>query len=170
MGRRRHHLTERQHALLTCLLIVVVYFIVPLRPDVSPLRLLLRGVATGLVVLAIGLLVTRQVRRQLGRQQRQGRGDDLLRLVVALVAGLIIFAFADYVIQLSDPRQFDGLRTRVDALYFALATLTTIGYGDVTAQGQFARITVIVQMLFDVAVVATGASLLFRETRERYGK
>ena len=66
----------------------------------------------------------------------------LVRLVVALVAGLLAFALADYVVAGSRPGQFVRPAHPVDALYFALTTLTTIGYGDVHAQGQIARVVV----------------------------
>ncbi|ASW54432.1 potassium channel family protein [Plantactinospora sp. KBS50] len=169
MRRPRGYARRHRHAILICLLIVVAYFVIPVEPDVSSLRVVLRAVGTGLAVLAIALLVARQVRQQ-ARQGPGGTSADLLRLAVALVGGLMTFALADYVIQLSDPDQFIGLRTRIDALYFALATLTTVGYGDVHAQGQFARASVIIQMVFSVGVVATGASLLIKGASERSGR
>jgi voltage-gated potassium channel len=52
------------------------------------------------------------------------------------------------------------LHTRTDALYFTLSTLTTIGFGDVHAVGQVARVLVIVQMIFDVVFVAAVAATL----------
>ncbi|MFB9239921.1 potassium channel family protein [Plantactinospora siamensis] len=157
---------ERWYALLTCLLVVLAYFVVPLRPDVSTPRLVLRGLATTAAVVVIAMLVFRQVRRQVSGAPTNAL-QDLLRLTVALVGGLVIFALADYVIVLSAPGQFVGLRTRVDALYFAVSTITTIGYGDVYARGQFARVFVMIQMLFSVGVVATGASILVKQFASR---
>lgn len=159
---------QRRHAGLICLLVVAAYFVVPVEPDVSVTRTVLRGVTTALLVLAVGALATRQVRRQLGIAP--DTGSSLLGLAVALVAGLMAFALADYVIVVSDPTQFSGLHTRIDALYFALATLTTIGYGDVHAQGQLARAVVIVQMVFSVGIIATGVSLLLRGATGQRGK
>ena len=60
-----------------------------------------------------------------------------------------------------------GLETRLDGLYFALTTLATVGYGDVHAQGQFARAVVSFQLLFNVVVVTTAASVLVGELRTR---
>ena len=66
------------------------------------------------------------------------------------------------------PGQFVGLDTRVDALYFALTTqTTTVGYGDVHAQGQTARILVGVQMVFSIGVIATGVSIVVKQLAQR---
>jgi voltage-gated potassium channel len=73
------------------------------------------------------------------------------------------FALVDYAIAISDAGQFVGLETKTDALYFALATLTTVGYGDVHASGQVARGVVAVQLVFNVVIVATGVSVLTRQ-------
>lgn len=159
MTRERSYRRERRHALLASLLLVVAYFVVPVEPDVNGLRLALRTLGTAVLVLAVGRLVTGQVRRQI---TGAGGVDTLWQLTVALVAGVLTFALADYVIAISDPAQFVNLRTRIDALYFALATLTTIGYGDVHPQGQFARASVCAQMLFSIGIIATGASIVFQ--------
>ncbi len=45
--------------------------------------------------------------------------------------------------------------------------LTTVGLGDVSAQGQVARTLVMVQMAFDLVFVAAAGSLLAGSIRER---
>ncbi|MFC8615966.1 potassium channel family protein [Micromonospora purpureochromogenes] len=163
------HRRELRRAVGACLLLVLAYFLVPVAPDPNGLRLALRSAGTLLLVLIVSLLVTGQVRRQLpGRAPTGDQGiRALIRLGVALVAGVLTFALADYVVAWSSPEQFAGLETRVDALYFALATLTTVGYGDVSAQGQVARAVVCVQMVFSIGVVATGASVLVKQLTGR---
>ncbi|MEU7616784.1 potassium channel family protein [Micromonospora rifamycinica] len=155
----------RRHALAACALLLASYFLIPLEPDPNGLRLTLRAVGTLLLISVVTFLVTRQVGRQLGNRAPVGADEarSLSRLVVALVAGLLAFALADYVVAGSGPGQFFGLHTRLDALYFALTTLTTVGYGDVHAQGQLAKAIVCVQMLFSIGVIATGASIVVRQ-------
>ncbi|MFI9643148.1 potassium channel family protein [Micromonospora sp. NPDC051925] len=162
----------RRHTLAACALLLTSYFLVPLEPDPNGLRLALRAAGTLLLISVVTFLVTRQVSRQLGTGAPVGEAEvrSLSRLVVALVAGLLAFALADYVVAGSGPGQFVGLRTRLDALYFALATLTTIGYGDVHAQGQLAKVIVCVQMLFSIGVIATGASIVVRQLTGRPGR
>ncbi|MFI6228379.1 potassium channel family protein [Micromonospora echinospora] len=164
MTRDRPHRRERRHALWASALLLVAYFVAPVEPDVNSVRLALRALGTAVLVLVVAGLVTGQVRRQLGDD---GESTALWHLAVGLVAGVLAFALADYVIAISDPTQFVSLRTRIDALYFSLATLTTIGYGDVHAQGQVARAVVGGQMVFSIGVVATGVSILFRRLTER---
>lgn len=45
--------------------------------------------------------------------------------------------------------------------------LATVGYGDVHAQGQFARVAVSVQMVFNLMVLTTAARVLFRQVSKR---
>ncbi|QGN49858.1 ion channel [Micromonospora sp. WMMD558] len=155
---------ERRRALLACLLLLVAYFVVPVEPDPDRARLLVRSTITGVLVAAIAWLVTRQVHRQLRADGTAAAREvpSLLKLAVALVAGVLAFALADFVIARSSSEQFANLETRIDALYFALTTLTTIGYGDVHAQGQVARAAVCGQMVFSIGVIATGVSIVFR--------
>jgi hypothetical protein len=46
-------------------------------------------------------------------------------------------------LNLVDTEQVSGLNTRTDALYFTLVTMATVGFGDIHAEGQFARAMVI---------------------------
>lgn len=80
------------------------------------------------------------------------RVDGLLYLVCLVV---LFFALFYYVLELRDPGQFTELRTRSDALYYTVATLGTVGFGDIHAVGQAARIATTVQMVFDLVVIGT---------------
>ena len=148
---------------LTLLLVVtlVLYFVVPVSTEVRGtewLRIVVSLVAFALLT----ALVLHQVQLQL---QDPGRHID--GLVVALLVGVTGFAYAFYVIELHHPEQFAGLETRIDALYYTMTTLLTIGYGDVNAVGQAARALVLVQMVFNVVVIATAATTLSNQVRTR---
>ena len=43
--------------------------------------------------------------------------------------------------------------TRTDSLYFTVTVFATVGFGDITATSQVARVAVIVQMLLDLLVL-----------------
>ena len=60
-----------------------------------------------------------------------------------------------------------SLQTKTDALYFAVTTLTTVGFGDVHAQGQVARGLIIVQMVFNVVVLTRAAQTLIASRTAR---
>ncbi|MER7460654.1 potassium channel family protein [Micromonospora sp. NPDC126480] len=163
LGMARRWRRETRHALLACLLLLVTYFVIPVKSDPDTTRLVARSAVTVLLVAAVAWLVTRQVRREFVADSTGAEPEvrSLARLAVGLVGGLLAFALADYVISRT-PGQFANLETRIDALYFALSTLTTIGFGDVHARGQVARAAVCVQMVFSIGVLATGVSVLVR--------
>jgi hypothetical protein len=139
-----------------CGLLVGIYYLAPVEPDASGTQLVARTIlavaATAVLVLLIGRLVVRTVQVQPGTRPAS--------LLVALFGGVVLFAFIDYLIAVSRPGQFVDLRTKTDAFYFAVATLATVGYGDVYASGQLARTVVTGQQLFNLAVLATGGTVL----------
>jgi len=50
--------------------------------------------------------------------------------------------------------------TRTDALYFTVTVFSTVGFGDITAKSEAARVVLIVQMLADLAVLGAGVRVL----------
>jgi hypothetical protein len=148
---------------LTCLALVVLYFAVPVNPTgEGRAEIGIRVAVSAVALLGLAYGIRRQLLRQLSRPDAPLGG-----LVVGVVAGTLLCALMDFGIAVHLPGQFTGLTTRIDALYFALATLFTVGFGDITATGQFARVVLSVQMLFNVIVIATVASYIVREAGSR---
>jgi hypothetical protein len=84
-----------------------------------------------------------------------GSGSARLRgLLVSVYVAVLFFATAFYLLEHADHAQFAGLATRLDAFYFSLTVLSTVGFGDVHAEGQAARALVCAQMLFNLLVVS----------------
>src|SRR2546429_79387 len=108
---------------LTGVLVIGFFYAVPLEPGVSGPQLVFRVVVT----FGAGLLVTWLIFRQLAHQVADPDEAPLAGLLTALICGVAFFALADYITAISGPNQFADLRTKTDALYFALATLTTVG-------------------------------------------
>lgn len=75
-------------------------------------------------------------------------------LEVLALFSLTYLAISDH------PGQIIGMTTPLDSLYFTMTTLMTIGFGDIAAQGQLARGTVLVQMFFSVLVLSASVRLL----------
>jgi voltage-gated potassium channel len=151
-----------RRAALTCLVLLVFYFVVPVSAASSRpafiIRVIVSVVLFAALVLAINFLLVRQVHQP---------DAPIIGLLAAVVSGVLFFALLDYIVAIHKPDQFVELSTRLDALYFSLSTLATIGFGDVHAEGQFARGILCVQIVFDVAVLATGASVLARQIGAR---
>ena len=65
--------------------------------------------------------------------------------------------------------QFRGLDTRIDGIYFTVTTLSTVGYGDITAVGQTGRVAVTVQMASTSPTSASPRVLTATARRARLG-
>ena len=67
---------------------------------------------------------------------------------------LILFAATYFMMEQSNPGNFnvDPL-TRTDSLYFTVTVFATVGFGDITATSQVARVVVIAQMILDLLVL-----------------
>jgi hypothetical protein len=73
---------------------------------------------------------------------------------------LLLFAAAYYLLDRAVPRSFSESLTRTDALYFTLTTFTTVGYGDITARSQTARVLTMFQMTGGLLLVGVAARVL----------
>lgn len=127
--------------------ILVVYFLVPINAEDAPIGLVAGIVISLLGLVAIGLIILDEVRRSQKRLR-------LIHLLLALELVLVIFAFSYYLLAFNRPDEFNGLVTRLDALYFSTSTMTTVGFGDVSAAGQIGRGLVTGQMVFSLAFIA----------------
>ncbi|MGW2764876.1 potassium channel family protein [Streptomyces sp. NPDC001275] len=78
-------------------------------------------------------------------------------LAITLPLFLLLFAVAYYLLDHSDPSSFTEPLTRTDALYFALTTFTTVGYGDITARSQTERVLAMLQMTGGLLLVGVAA-------------
>jgi hypothetical protein len=137
---------------VVCALLFYYFLPLEIQPLARPSRVL------GLVAFVVGVagliwLVRWRIQRYI-RDPRTttGRVNDVLLVVCVVVT---FFALYYYVLEQRAPGQFDGLRTRTDALYYTIVTLGTVGYGDVHAVGPAAKVATMVQVVFDLAVIGT---------------
>lgn len=137
------------------------YFLVPISTQARGSEWV-RAVLGLLLLLLLVVLVLRQVLLQVQQPDRRLDG-----LVVAILIGVCGFALLFFTIATHRSDQFVGIETRLDALYYTMSTLLTVGYGDVHATGQLARGLVVVQMVFNVVVIATAATTLSNQVRSR---
>ncbi|WP_425385624.1 potassium channel family protein [Streptomyces marokkonensis] len=144
---------------------VTAYFLLPL-DGLGPRRPVLSWVLLGMALGLIAVLLLRQVVRVLLSVPGARPG-----LVIPPLMSLSILVFASaYQALAQDPGQLDGITTRLDALYFTLVTLATIGYGDITPHGQAARLVAILQILYSFVFLTAAATALtqsFRATLRR---
>ena len=166
--KRHHRLAEVPHVVrlipkpLTIVAIValmgVVYFVVPFTG--ADVRTTWRLAATAVTLPLLGVFVMRQL----------SRGEDRIgHLLAALSFVVLVISAMSYQVQVAQPGQFEGMHTRLDALYFTVATMATVGYGDVHPVGQLARAIVTGTIVFDIVFVASLASAVMVRWRQREG-
>jgi voltage-gated potassium channel len=157
---------------VTVAAIVTFYFVVPFGRDDDPLPLPVATTVAIVTALVLAALVARRIVRILDG----ATPGKLSGLLVLLVAVIVAFAMGYFLLTRSDPAQVTGLNTRLDALYFTLTTLATIGYGDIHPAGQAARAIAAFQVVFNVVFLAglvrttldqARASRTGRDSRER---
>jgi voltage-gated potassium channel len=156
-------------SVLIAAVLVVLYYVLPLdRPwdSDTAVRLLI-----GLVVVA-GVVVW-GVRFIAGSRYPGVRAAEALAL--ALPFFLLLFASTYFVMEQNSAASFTQPLTRTDALYFTVTVFSTVGFGDITAKSETARIVLIVQMLADLVFLGAGLRVLLgavqrgRERRSQTG-
>ena len=143
-------------------LLLVGYFMLPLE-EFGPGRPTLSWTCFVVALVLLSGLLLREIRRVVDQLEE---GHPAVTLVLLIFLSLVIFATA-YLALAKQPGEFVGLRTRLDALYFTVITVSTVGYGDVTPSGQTARALVIVQIGYNLVFLATAASALSTRLRGR---
>ena len=102
--------------------------------------------------------------RDLRRNHMNPIGERTAVMGVMVIESVILFA-TTYLAITEYPDQIVGLRTPLDAAYFTMTTLMTIGFGDIAAQGQLARGVVLIQMIFTVVLLSSSVRLFTSLTR-----
>ena len=152
--RRRLIIWAVVRSLLTAAVLVVVYYLLPLDrswDSDTAIRLLI-----GLLVFA-GLIVW-AVRTIAAARYPGLRAAETLALILPLF--LLLFATTYFVMERASAATFTEPLTRTDALYFTVTVFSTVGFGDITAKSETARVVVIVQMLADLVLLGAGIRLL----------
>jgi voltage-gated potassium channel len=86
-------------------------------------------------------------------------------IAFALLMLVAVFAFTYLTISRADPQSFSEALGRVDAMYFTVSTVSTVGLGDITPISAGARTVVTFQMLFDLALLAGLVRLVILATQ-----
>lgn len=161
--RRRLVLRTGARTILIVAVLVAAYYLVPIE----------RGSTVGTVmtvVIGIGITVISVV-WQIAAVDRSSYPQLRAVEAVATTAALVAVIFASTYLNMSrhDPTAFTEQFDRTGALYFTMTTLTTLGYGDIAARSNPARIAVMLQMVVNVVVVGAAVKLLAGTARARLG-
>ena len=141
-------------ALGTTAALVAVYYLLPL--DHTPTWIAATALITGLVVF-IALVIFQA--RLIIRARFPG-----LRAVEALATSLplflLLFSSTYVVIAAVSAGNFGEKLTHTDALYFTVTVFTTVGFGDITAKSEGARLLVTGQMATDLIIIGLAAKII----------
>ncbi|WOD41258.1 ion transporter [Nodosilinea sp. E11] len=89
--------------------------------------------------------------------------DSLILIRILLTLGTIIFIYSGLIFQVENPSNPEAFGTFLDAVYFAVVTMTTVGYGDVTPLSEAGRGLTVMMILTGIALIPTQVSSLIRQ-------
>jgi hypothetical protein len=145
--RRRLVLRSAIRVVGTTVLVVVVYFVVPMGHDTSAMDIVLFVAA--LVVFTLAVVF--QIRRIVDAPLPQLRGIETL--AAAIPVFIVIFALVYVTMANAQPDSFNEPISRMTGLYFTVTVISTVGFGDVVATTDTARAVVTLQMVLDLVII-----------------
>ena len=153
--RRELFLLVLVRVLAQATVMVALYYVAPLdRLGSLPIGVTL---ATAALILA-GTSVW-QIRAILDSSRPTVRAIEAFSAWVPLY--LLMFASGYYVLARDDLANFSShVLTRTDSLYYTVTVFTTVGFGDITATSQTARLIVTLQMILNLVVLGLGVRLI----------
>lgn len=78
-------------------------------------------------------------------------GTIFTRILFTLFA--IVFVYSGLIYQVEHPVNPEVFTTFVDAMYFAIVTMTTVGFGDVTPVSEMGRLLTVLMILTGIALI-----------------
>ena len=137
-------------AFATMVVLIALYYLLPLDHDRNVPVTLIAGL---LILLAVTAWQLRKViHHKHPHKHPPVRAIEALATTVPLF--LLLFAWAYFTMAANHPANFSTHPlTRTDTLYFTVTVFSTVGFGDITAASQAARLVVTAQMLLDLVAL-----------------
>jgi voltage-gated potassium channel len=149
--RRRVLLRTLFRSLASAFVLIAIYYLAPIQ-DLQGVHL---AISLSVEVVVLAVVIVLQV-RAITRSRYPGlRAVEALALTAPLF--LVMYAAAYVVLALDSATNFSTHSlSRTDSLYFTLTVFSTVGFGDITAASQSARVFVMVQMVLDLGILGLG--------------
>jgi voltage-gated potassium channel len=156
---RRHYALAGLRAAFEAAGLVFVYFVIPISHHHRSFVIL--RIAVGLALFVATL--TYEVQAIIRSRHPMLRAAVAMALVLPLF--ILVFAWTYLTMSLSSPLAFSQRLSRISALYFTVTVFSTVGFGDIVARTDAARLAVTVQMVLDLAVIAVVVRLILGAAR-----
>jgi hypothetical protein len=144
--------------------ILGAYYILPF-DHLSSQRSILR--LSAVVALVVAVFVW-QIRRISIAEFPELRAAEALGIVIAVF--LVGFSIVYLSMSNTNVHSFNGFHHPLDhteALYFTISVFSTVGFGDITAKTDTARLVVSAQMLLDLAIIGVVVRMILTAARSR---
>jgi hypothetical protein len=141
---------------LSAAALFILYFTLPLDREFSALTVL--ALFAGLC--AFAALIVFQTRAIV--RSPYPRLTAITALAVSAPIFVLCFSTVYYLMEHSEPHAFTEQMTRLDALYFTVTVLTTVGFGDIAARSEQARAITTIQMVGDLVLIGLVARVLLK--------
>ena len=152
---RRESLTLVLRPLAIVATVLVLYALTPVNAGSA-------AVAAGITALAsLGFLLwvlVRQMRRIMHHPEPALAAIEALALLGTLF--VLSFALTYVALSASDPASFSQPVDKIAGLYLSMTILSTVGFGDIVAVSDVARMTVVVQMTANLVLLAVVVRLI----------
>ncbi len=91
------------------------------------------------------------------------REDSAIFVRILFTLFSIVFIYSGLIYQVEHPINPQAFATFLDAVYFAVATMTTVGYGDITPISQLGRLLAVMMILTGIALIPWQVGDLIRQ-------
>ncbi|NBM20441.1 potassium channel family protein [Streptomyces sp. GC420] len=134
--------------------LILAYYLIPMDEEFTV------GTTVGLVVglLAVAVFFVWQIRMIERSSSPRLRAVETVASVLPLF--LLLFATAYHLLERAEQGSFTEPLSRTDALYFALSTFSTVGFGDITASSETARVMTMLQMAGGLLIFGLAARVM----------
>ncbi|MFJ3830695.1 potassium channel family protein [Streptomyces sp. NPDC090046] len=153
-GHRRQVLLASVRSLGTATLLVAAYYLLPMDSAFTATTVL---VLTGGIA-AVVVLLSWQIRRITLSPWPGLKAMEAMAITVPLF--VLLYATACFLLERSAPGSFSEPLSRTDGLYFAMTVFSTVGFGDITARSETARLLTTGQITLNLLLLGVAARLL----------